>query len=1027
MARLLVLMVLSLPAAAQTTTLAGDVTLAWEARLDVDLPTDEQVRDVVVDGGQVFATGASESGESELFVTATDAATGASLWVATYDGLPGLGAEGFSVAVAGSVVVAGGIHDDSADSGHQGVLLGLDRADGSVLWTRVVGSTSGSGFDFRTTVARLAVPPSGFPVIALEQSEFTNNYSGQFEFASTEGLRAIDPATGLDVWFTGTVGLHEGVDLRLSPDGAQAALAGTFAKVGPFGLESFEFAVQTRSVADGSLSWSTTLATGLTPAFGASPGGHAVAWSDDGQRLFACGDAPGLQVFALDAAGGATVWSAGEAGFAGHRLALDGAGGVLVAGVNGGVVRALEFAEADGAPGFAVSGPAADRVDALVLDRAAGRAVLAAGIGLFSSSDLWQLVALDTAIGAQVWGASLGAAEGLTDWASALALDPAAGRLVAAGELFDPGAAGQGVLRSRQVLDGALTWEAAYDAVQPADQRVDAALLSADGTVVFASGRRGSIFPGSTFPNHDSAWVAASSAADGATLWSRGLDSIAVVEISAGALAEAPAQGLLLVGGMLEDGVGHVTALDRATGAIQWQAPVDNHAAGYERIPDVDVVPGTSIALATTQTNLEIGVVALDLATGAQLWNLAQGPTDGNHLPELHVLSDGSRAFLVGSNYVFFGGQGDFLAAALEPQTGAVVWANLYDWSGAQEGWDSDHLRDALVAHDDSALYLFGRTHVDGSFQDGAFWASVDPDTGAANWLVAHPAGALDPFLTPRRIALAPDGSTLFGLGTRLPGGQTGTEYRLWVQAVDAATGQMLWTSELVTGLAEQFNGHGIAVTRDGAGVLVTAGDGDVAPDAHGLTAAFDADTGALLWTATLEGAGPLDESTRAVLPLPDGRHVITASQSSLDPAHRDLVLQSLELPALTAVPGQLSLAAGGTQAFDLSGGAAQSGGTALLLGTLSGTDPGVPLAAGLVLPLNFDAYTQLSLTQPNAPPLAGSLGLLDAQGHAEASFTLPAGQLPGLAGLTAHHAWLALGPAGVTLASNASALEFVP
>ena len=39
-------------------------------RLDVDLPTDDEVRDLVVDGGEVFATGVSASGVSELFVTA---------------------------------------------------------------------------------------------------------------------------------------------------------------------------------------------------------------------------------------------------------------------------------------------------------------------------------------------------------------------------------------------------------------------------------------------------------------------------------------------------------------------------------------------------------------------------------------------------------------------------------------------------------------------------------------------------------------------------------------------------------------------------------------------------------------------------------------------------------------------------------------------------------------------------------------------------------------------------------------------
>jgi hypothetical protein len=38
----------------------------------------------------------------------------------------------------------------------------------------------------------------------------------------------------------------------------------------------------------------------------------------------------------------------------------------------------------------------------------------------------------------------------------------------------------------------------------------------------------------------------------------------------------------------------------------------------------------------------------------------------------------------------------------------------------------------------------------------------------------------------------------------------------------------------------------------------------------------------------------------------------------------------------------------------------------------------------GFTLPLNPDAYFALTVNHPNQPPLAGSLGLLDATGHRE-------------------------------------------
>lgn len=101
-----------------------------------------------------------------------------------------------------------------------------------------------------------------------------------------------------------------------------------------------------------------------------------------------------------------------------------------------------------------------------------------------------------------------------------------------------------------------------------------------------------------------------------------------------------------------------------------------------------------------------------------------------------------------------------------------------------------------------------------------------------------------------------------------------------------------------------------------------------------------------------------------------------------------------------------------------------------LVLGSLSGTAPGLPID-GQILPLNADAYPVIPLIQPNAPPLAGSLGLLDAQGLASATFTLPLGLPAGLAGTTLNHAFavieLTATLLAVVFASNAVALSLTP
>lgn len=126
----------------------------------------------------------------------------------------------------------------------------------------------------------------------------------------------------------------------------------------------------------------------------------------------------------------------------------------------------------------------------------------------------------------------------------------------------------------------------------------------------------------------------------------------------------------------------------------------------------------------------------------------------------------------------------------------------------------------------------------------------------------------------------------------------------------------------------------------------------------------------------------------------------------------------------------ELSIANGGAQAFSLHAGAERAGDTYLLMGSVSGTAPGVPLGGGHTLPLAFDAYTLSSLDQPNAPPLAGSLGVLDAGGEASASFTLPLGLSPALVGTSVHHAYVVVSTGApvpsVVLVSNAVALGLI-
>ncbi|MFG0317751.1 MAG: S8 family serine peptidase [Planctomycetota bacterium JB042] len=131
----------------------------------------------------------------------------------------------------------------------------------------------------------------------------------------------------------------------------------------------------------------------------------------------------------------------------------------------------------------------------------------------------------------------------------------------------------------------------------------------------------------------------------------------------------------------------------------------------------------------------------------------------------------------------------------------------------------------------------------------------------------------------------------------------------------------------------------------------------------------------------------------------------------------------------LVASPQEVSLSAGGAQRLRVDVGPAFAGATCLLLGSASGTQPGLPVGSES-LPLNLDAYTGFLLANPNTV-IAPSLGPLDAAGRSDGWLAVPAGTLPSLAGLTLHHAALvfsgAPSEATVLLATNAAALTLVP
>jgi uncharacterized membrane protein len=124
----------------------------------------------------------------------------------------------------------------------------------------------------------------------------------------------------------------------------------------------------------------------------------------------------------------------------------------------------------------------------------------------------------------------------------------------------------------------------------------------------------------------------------------------------------------------------------------------------------------------------------------------------------------------------------------------------------------------------------------------------------------------------------------------------------------------------------------------------------------------------------------------------------------------------------------ELSLASGGQQDLALEGGSLRAGWFYWVFGSATGTSPGLDFGGGVVLPLNFDAYFNLTLTKPGLGAFGDFIGQLDGAGDAAATLTIPSGVDPSLAGVTLHHAFLAAEVLGFAdFASNPVAVTLAP
>ena len=107
-----------------------------------------------------------------------------------------------------------------------------------------------------------------------------------------------------------------------------------------------------------------------------------------------------------------------------------------------------------------------------------------------------------------------------------------------------------------------------------------------------------------------------------------------------------------------------------------------------------------------------------------------------------------------------------------------------------------------------------------------------------------------------------------------------------------------------------------------------------------------------------------------------------------------------------------ISVGAGGSQVLEIRATDEFAGKPYLVLGSTMGIHPGLPWG-GTLVPLNYSAYMLFSLNNANVAPFANTFGVLDADGRATASITMPPGTYASAAGATLHSALIVFDPPG--------------
>jgi len=256
-----------------------------------------------------------------------------------------------------------------------------------------------------------------------------------------------------------------------------------------------------------------------------------------------------------------------------------------------------------------------------------------------------------------------------------------------------------------------------------------------------------------------------------------------------------------------------------------------------------------------------------------------------------------------------------------------------------------------------------------------------------------------------------------------------------WFAQSVSSAGALNWGSNgkqiLAVDTATKYLSYVEALGNGAVGVIGWAPSGGFGADEI-LATRLDA-AGTQVWGAPVTiKSTPSNQSTRLSLSV-GGEDVAVVFWEDERSGNDDIYAQNIQANGtlgpdyLKLDTAAVSLFFGGTATLSFDAGSAHAGETYLVLGSNTGTAPGVN-GRGLHLDLNPGPYFQLTWNNPTHPLFSGFRGTLDGQGRATASVQFPAGSNPALIGEVLGHAVAVTGAGGLgVLASETESFTLLP